>query len=82
MSRHGGQWMQQPYVATGTPRAVYGTGLPIADWRENTLAEARRHAANLLQDESELLDLGTSEFREILGSRIGRQWSVAAPTCR
>ena len=75
VSRNGGQWMQQPCIATGTPRAIYGTGLPIADWRENTLAEARRHASKLLQDESELLGLGTSEFREILGSRIGRQWS-------
>jgi len=73
--QHGGEWMSQWRAATGTPRAIFGTGLPIGDWRENSLAEARRHATQLLRDQGTLLGLGTSEFREVIGSRVGRQWS-------
>ena len=64
----GGSWIAQWHPATGTPSAIYGTGLPIADWRENTLAEARRHALRLLAERADLLGLGTSEFREVIGA--------------
>lgn len=73
--RAGGQWIAQWHAATGTPSAIYGTGLPIADWRENTLEEARRHATQLLATEHDLLGLGTSDFREVIGARMGRTWS-------
>jgi hypothetical protein len=74
--QNGGEWTPQWNAATGTPRAIWGSGLPIADWRENSLAEARRHAQQLLQDQSELLGLGTSEFREVIGARMGRTWTL------
>ncbi len=70
-----GKWLAHWNPATGTPRAIFGEGLPLADWRENTLEEARRHAGQLLVAQQDLLGLGTSEFREAVGTRIGRQWS-------
>lgn len=74
-AQHPGKWFAHWNPATGTPRAIFGEGLPIADWRENTLEEARRHAGLLLVAQQDLLGLGTSEFRESIGTRIGRQWS-------
>ncbi len=71
----GGHWVAQWHPATITPSAIYGTGMPIADWRENSLVEARRHALATLESHRGLLGLGTSEFREIIGSRLGRTWS-------
>ncbi|MBL8725701.1 MAG: hypothetical protein JNK49_16785 [Planctomycetes bacterium] len=70
-----GGWQVDWNPATGTPRAIYGRGLPLADWRGNSLEEARRHALTVLRDRSELLGLGTSEFREAIGSRMGRTWA-------
>jgi hypothetical protein len=75
LARNGGQWRLDWCPATGTPRAIYGTGLELADWRENSLEEARRHAHLLLQTEADLLRLGASDFRETIGSRMGRTWS-------
>lgn len=71
----GGQWIAQWNPATLTPSAIYGTGLPLEDWRENTLEEGRRHALAALATHREMLGLGTSEFREIIGARMGRSWS-------
>ncbi|HEX5050147.1 MAG TPA: hypothetical protein VFZ65_00115 [Planctomycetota bacterium] len=70
-----GPWTVQWHPATLTPSAIYGQGLPIEDWRENSLEEARRHANNVLVQYHDLLGLGTSEFREIIGARMGRSWS-------
>jgi len=70
-----GAWRVQWHPATGTPSAIYGTGLAIEGWRENTLAEARRHAEQLLRDRADLLGLGASDFREVIGARMGRTWS-------
>ena len=39
-----GAWSLDWNVATGTPRALYGRGITLADWRGNSLEEARRHA--------------------------------------
>jgi hypothetical protein len=75
LDRRAGGWVAHWNHATGTPRAVFGSGLPIVDWRGNTLQEARRHALAVLKDEAELLGLGDSEFREVIGSRMGRTWS-------
>lgn len=71
----GGDWITKWHPATGTPSTIYGTGLKIANWRENSLAEGRRHAVQLLQDEAELLGLGQSDFQEVIGARMGRTWS-------
>ncbi|MFT4840529.1 MAG: hypothetical protein ACI8UD_003295 [Planctomycetota bacterium] len=71
----GGDWLVDVNPATGTPKAIWGPGLPLKDWRENSLEEARRHANMLLRDRAELLSLGTSEFREVIGGRMGRTWS-------
>ncbi|MCC7062796.1 MAG: hypothetical protein IT456_08340 [Planctomycetes bacterium] len=76
LAEHRGEWTPQWCAATGTPRAIWGSGIPLADWRENSLDEARRHAQMLLQDQNELLGLGTSEFREVIGSRMGRTWTL------
>jgi len=75
LAERGGEWRIDWCTATGTPRAIYGTGLDLADWRGNTLDEARRQAHQLLRDQAELLRLGTSDFRETIGSRMGRTWS-------
>lgn len=74
-AQHAGTWFAHWNPATGTPSAIFGEGLALGDWRENTLEEARRHASLLLAAQRELLGLGTSEFREAVGTRIGRQWS-------
>lgn len=71
----GGRWTAQWHAATGTPSAIYGTGLRLADWREDSLDEARRHAVRVLAERSDLLGLGASEFREVIGARMGRTWS-------
>jgi hypothetical protein len=73
--QHGGDWVAQWNPATGTPNAVYGTGLQLADWRENTLVEARRHALLQLEQHRELLGAGDSTFQESIGARMGRTWS-------
>ena len=77
LAKNGGQWRLDWSPATGTPRAIFGTGLDLVGWRENSLEEARRHAHQLLQTEAELLRLGASDFRETIGSRMGRTWSFA-----
>jgi hypothetical protein len=71
----GGQWIAQWHAATGTPSAIYGTGLAIPGWSENSLAAARGHANALLREHGQLLGLGASEFRESLGGRMGRAWT-------
>ncbi|MBZ0152493.1 MAG: hypothetical protein K8J09_13285 [Planctomycetes bacterium] len=71
----GGDWRVQWCKATGSPRSIVGSGIALGDWRENTLEEARRHAVQLLQQRGALLGLGTSEFREVIGARMGRTWS-------
>jgi hypothetical protein len=71
----GGEWSVEWCAATGTPGAIWGSGLPLADWRENSLAEARRHANQLLRERGELLGLGDSEFREVIGARMSRVWT-------
>ena len=71
----GGQWIVRWHPATGTPGTIYGTGRKIADWRENSLGEGRRHARQVLKDQAELLGLGQSTFTEVIGARMGRTWS-------
>jgi hypothetical protein len=74
LDQDGGTWRVEWCPATGTPKAIWGSGAPLADWRENSLAEARRHAVQLLQDRADLLRLGASDFREVIGARMGRTW--------
>ncbi|MFK7740258.1 MAG: hypothetical protein AB8H80_08035 [Planctomycetota bacterium] len=71
----GSQWVVKWHPSTGTPAAIYGTGLKINDWRENSLAEARRHAEQVLRDNGEMLGLGSSDFKESIGARMGRTWT-------
>jgi hypothetical protein len=70
-----GPWVVQWNAATLTPRELYGRGLPIANWTSNTLEAARVHARDTLSKYSEMLGLGTSEYRESIGARMGRTWS-------
>ncbi|MCA8964668.1 MAG: hypothetical protein KDC48_07270, partial [Planctomycetes bacterium] len=71
-----GTWIVRWNAATKTPAELYGSGAPLADWRENSLAEARRHAQLLFAQWPGLLGLGCSEFREEIGARLGRSWSL------
>jgi hypothetical protein len=71
----GGDWIVKWHPATGTPSTIYGTGLKIANWRENSLAEGRRHALQVLRDQADMLGLGQSDFQEVIGARMGRTWS-------
>jgi hypothetical protein len=71
----GGTWVAQWHAATGTPSAIYGTGLKLAGWGDNSLAAARVHANAQLQQHAALLGLGTSDFRESIGGRMGRTWT-------
>jgi hypothetical protein len=72
---HGGEWSVTWSAATGTPKAIWGSGVPLPGWRENSLVEARRHAVALLESNRELLRLGGSELREQIGARMHRIWS-------
>ncbi|MFY9344743.1 MAG: hypothetical protein WAT39_19785, partial [Planctomycetota bacterium] len=71
----GGGWQVRWNAATGTPRAIFGAGLPLLDWRHNDLDEARRHAWLQLGQRADLLGLHTSEWREVIGARMGRTWT-------
>ncbi len=73
--QQGGDWIVKWLPATGTPSTIYGTGLKIADWGQNSLEEGRRCANRLIAEQSELLGLGTSSFQEVIGARMGRTWS-------
>lgn len=75
LSTQDGPWVVEWNAATLTPRQLYGNGLPIQGWRENTLQAARVHANQALVTHHDLLGLGTSEFRESIGARMGRTWS-------
>lgn len=70
-----GQWIAQWNPATLTPHTIYGTGIDIPNWSSNTLESARVHAIAALREHSTMLGLGTSEFRESIGARMGRSWS-------
>lgn len=71
---HEGPWVVDWNWPTLTPRAIYGQGLPIAGWT-NSLESARVHANRVLREHADVLGLGTSEFRESIGARMGRSWS-------
>lgn len=77
VGQHGSDWLVRWNEPTGTPRALFGSGLVLADWRENTLEEARRHAQKAIAEHGELLGTGVSEFRESIGARMGRTWTFA-----
>ncbi|HEX5053359.1 MAG TPA: hypothetical protein VFZ65_16400 [Planctomycetota bacterium] len=70
-----GHWIVEWQAATGTPRAIYGEGRALADWRGNSLEEARRQANAALQRWPDLLGLGASDLHETIGARMGRTWS-------
>ncbi len=72
---HGSAWIAQWHAPTGTPRAIFGHGYDLADWRGASEAEARRHAHRELQRHAGLLGLGASDFAETIGARMGRTWT-------
>ncbi|MGC6487946.1 MAG: fibronectin type III domain-containing protein, partial [Planctomycetota bacterium] len=72
----GGEWSVRWSASTGTPRAIWGSGIELEGWRENSLSEARRHASALLEAHRELLGLGASELREDTGARMHRVWTL------
>ena len=75
VEQNGGDWITQWCRATGTPSAIWGSGLELRDWRGNSQEEARRQALRLLSEQSGLLGTGQSEFRESIAARIGSNWS-------
>ncbi len=72
---NGGTWWSRWCPATGTPMELFGTGLPIVDWRGSSLDEARRHALAALATHGALLGLGGDEFREVIGASYGNVWT-------
>jgi hypothetical protein len=72
---HPGNWTSWWNHATGTPKAIFGPGLDLPDWRGDSLDEARRHAQALLVEQRELLALGASEFREAIAAPMGNVWT-------
>jgi|688.fasta_scaffold662681_1 hypothetical protein len=58
LARHGGSWRVEWNPATSTPKAVWGSGIALDGWRENSLEAARQHANRVLLDQRELLGLG------------------------
>ncbi|MFT4514595.1 MAG: hypothetical protein ACI91B_003307 [Planctomycetota bacterium] len=75
VKRNGSQWRVEWSDATSTPSSLWGSGIPLANWQENSLTEARRHAHQLLQAEAGLLGIGRSSFRETIGARMHRVWT-------
>ncbi len=73
--QHGNQWQVEWSNATATPKSLWGSGIPLVDWRTNSLVEARRHAHQVLLDNAELLGIGDSDFRESIGARMHRVWT-------
>ncbi len=76
----GGTWYAAWNPATQTPRQIWGTGIQIDDWRENTIDEARRHALAAIESYGSVIGTavpGTLEstFREVIGARMGRTWT-------
>ncbi|MEQ1633712.1 MAG: hypothetical protein ABL997_15135, partial [Planctomycetota bacterium] len=74
---NGSNWIVRWHEPTGTPSAVFGAGIEIPDWRENSLTEARRHAQRSIAAHEVLLGVGASEFREVIGARMGRTYTFA-----
>ncbi len=70
-----GKWLVDWCAASGSPRAIYGSGIALRGWSENSLEAARVQANQLLRDHADLLRLGASDFRETIGARMGRTWS-------
>jgi hypothetical protein len=75
LAKQGGNWRVEWNAATSTPKAIWGSGIALQGWRENSLEEARRHANQMLLEHRDLLRLGASGFREIIGSRMGQTWT-------
>jgi len=75
VDQYGPNWKVEWSAATSTPRSLWGSGMGLKDWRENSLTEARRHAHLVLRDQADLLGIGNSQFRETIGARMHRVWS-------
>jgi hypothetical protein len=75
VDQYGPNWQVEWSDATSTPRSLWGSGIPLKDWRENSLTEARRQAHLLLQEHADLLGLGSSDLRETIGARMHRVWT-------
>jgi hypothetical protein len=73
--QHGSNWQVEWSPATATPKAIWGQGIDLPDWRDNSLEEARRQANHLLLDQAAMLGIDGSEFREIIGARMHRVWT-------
>jgi hypothetical protein len=71
-ARHPGVWQSDWSPATGTPRAIWGPGIDLRSGRIESLDDARRHAAALLDREAELLGRGGSTFHEEIGQKVMR----------
>ena len=71
---HGPDWTVQWKAATGTPAAIYGTGLDLPG-RADTLEEARRRALATLENYSVLLGRGPSKFVESISGEMNNVWS-------
>ena len=76
--RRPGDWHAYWNHATGTPSAVFGPGIALADWRGNTVEEARRHALALLDAERELL--GIDAASDVIAGVVTKSAGIATAT--
>jgi hypothetical protein len=75
LDAHPGRWESRWCRATGTPSAIYGTGLRLSE-PVGDLDAARRHAARVLERHHDLLGIGRSELLERIGARMGATWCL------
>ncbi len=67
-----GSWQVEWNAATGTPSAIWGPGLRLAERRIDQIADARQFAQATLQRYEQLLGRGDSTFVERIGQKIRR----------
>jgi hypothetical protein len=69
---HPGAWQADWSPATGTPRAIWGPGLPLHSGPIASLAVAREHADAVLERHAALLGRGGSSFVLDIGQKVLR----------
>ncbi len=72
VAEHPGHWVARWSPATGTPKAIYGSGLKLEGGPIREMAVAERHAEELLAQHPELFGPGGSTFVPEIREKVGR----------
>jgi hypothetical protein len=70
LQEQGANWQVEWTTATGTPAAIWGPGLRLAERRIDTIEDARGFASQTLDRFAELLGRGESTFVETIGQKV------------